>query len=1131
MSTTATNWSESEYDKQDSKQHASRKFYDLPDDGTSKRTFPVKKQLDPEALFSYLENNIIGRNYQFSGPFGVRNVLYCDYTASGRSLQFIENYISNEVLPAYGNTHTTTSVTSLQTTLFRHEARDIIRNAVNASEYDAVIFVGNGATGGIHKLIHAMNPQRPIVFVGPFEHHSNLLPWREISSFVIRIPETSHGLVDAHILEKNLLEYKAYGRQMIGCFSAASNITGTITNVDEISSLLHKHDALALWDYASAAPYLKIDMNPVIFGENQGLAYKDAVFISTHKFLGGVGTPGILVAKKSLFHNPVPYESGGGTIFFVSRESHRYLQDVEAREEGGTPDIVGAVRAGLVFQMKEAISNDVILKKDESNISKAMKIWKKVDNLIILGNTDVPKLPIFSFLILHKQSGLFLHHNFVAAVLNDVFGIQCRGGCACAGPYALDLLGINEQLAEQIENHLVEDSRLDRIHLRRKGEYSHREVLRPGFVRLNLPFFMNGESLDFIINAVKLVCEHAWKLLPLYIVNPETGEWKHHSHQVMKDRKWLGSLSYNEGKFSYPVHLESESQSSLNHQECLLQAEQIFANAENISLKIKLYDQSVIFDASSDKLRSFILPSEAQAYLRNEIPEINPSLFFPKSYLFSENVHQFQGSANQRDLFIKSSLSIPGKVDGIGNEDSVNTLMTEILSHLKNMKSDALNVANDKLVIDNNLKERQNTSVGDKERIDKFSNKISVIEKALNEIRETILKENYELRAKLDNRTQKEFINSDHDRVKGVLNQDAVSLKAKKTKKEKKKLWHYPPKSILKPTLKVFLLCEYSYYVCGFCDKNMWPSSSPDISPMDFAIWSILKSDIFAKSYSSITALKEALLASWSTFDEEVVRISCHSVTSRLEAIEDFDMIKNHDRLLVCLSGGKDSLSLLHMIKQYQFIAQKKGIMFSLGAVTVDPQTESYNPSSLKEYLAKLNVPYFYEEQCIIEQAATLPEQCTSICSFCSRMKRGRIYACARREGYNVLALGQHLDDLTESFMMSVFHNGRLGTMKANYTVKEGDLRVIRPFVFVREEALRNFAIESRLPVIAENCPACFEAPKERHRMKQLLAAQEVIFPRLYSSLKSAILPIMSINRTGIDGRHLYSKNNDDSDD
>ncbi|KAG1696996.1 putative cysteine desulfurase [Nymphon striatum] len=266
MSTTATNWSESEYDKQDSKQHASRKFYDLPDDGTSKRTFPVKKQLDPEALFSYLENNIIGRNYQFSGPFGVRNVLYCDYTASGRSLQFIENYISNEVLPAYGNTHTTTSVTSLQTTLFRHEARDIIRNAVNASEYDAVIFVGNGATGGIHKLIHAMNPQRPIVFVGPFEHHSNLLPWREISSFVIRIPETSHGLVDTHILEKNLLEYKAYGRQMIGCFSAASNITGTITNVDEISSLLHKHDALALWDYASAAPYLKIDMNPVIFG-------------------------------------------------------------------------------------------------------------------------------------------------------------------------------------------------------------------------------------------------------------------------------------------------------------------------------------------------------------------------------------------------------------------------------------------------------------------------------------------------------------------------------------------------------------------------------------------------------------------------------------------------------------------------------------------------------------------------------------------------------------------------------------------------------------------------------------------------------------------------------------------------
>ncbi|KAL3233994.1 hypothetical protein MRX96_022751 [Rhipicephalus microplus] len=250
-----------------------------------------------------------------------------------------------------------------------------------------------------------------------------------------------------------------------------------------------------------------------------------------------------------------------------------------------------------------------------------------------------------------------------------------------------------------------------------------------------------------------------------------------------------------------------------------------------------------------------------------------------------------------------------------------------------------------------------------------------------------------------------------------------------------------------------------------------------------------------------------------------------------LKAVNEFNMIADGDRVLVCLSGGKDSLSLLHTLHQYQFYLRKKGKSFDLGAVTVDPGSSLYDPSPLKKYLQLLGVPYFYEEQCIVEQASALPE-CTSICSFCSRMKRGRIYACARREGYNVLALGQHLDDLAESFLMTVFHNGRLRTMKANYKVREGDLRVTRPFVYVREKNLRKFAEEKKLPVIAENCPACFEAPKERHRVKQLLAAQEILFPKLYASLKSAMHPLMAINRTGIESalhRNGFSLHDSDS--
>jgi len=231
------------------------------------------------------------------------------------------------------------------------------------------------------------------------------------------------------------------------------------------------------------------------------------------------------------------------------------------------------------------------------------------------------------------------------------------------------------------------------------------------------------------------------------------------------------------------------------------------------------------------------------------------------------------------------------------------------------------------------------------------------------------------------------------------------------------------------------------------------------------------------------------------------------------DALKEFNMIQDGDRVLVCLSGGKDSLSLLHTLHQYQYYANSKGLHFTLGAATVDPGSVAYNPRPLIPYLQALGVHYLFEEQPILETASQL--ECKSICSFCSRMKRGRLYSAARREGYNVLALGQHLDDLAESFLMSTFHNGRLRSMKAHYYIRERDLRVIRPFVYVRERSLRQFAESRHLPVIPENCPACFEAPKERYRTKQLLAQQEVLFPRMFLSLKAALKPLISFNKTG----------------
>jgi len=210
--------------------------------------------------------------------------------------------------------------------------------------------------------------------------------------------------------------------------------------------------------------------------------------------------------------------------------------------------------------------------------------------------------------------------------------------------------------------------------------------------------------------------------------------------------------------------------------------------------------------------------------------------------------------------------------------------------------------------------------------------------------------------------------------------------------------------------------------------------------------------------------------------------------------MRDFEMIKDGDKVLIAISGGKDSLAMIHILKYFQSVAP---IRFELGGVTIDPQVNEYKPQPLIPYMKSIGVPYWIESDAIVERAKDCMQK-NSICSFCSRMKRGMIYNCARREGYNVIAMGQHLDDLAESFVMSSFHNGQLRTMKANYTIDASDLRVIRPLVTCREALFREFANKANLPIVADNCPACFSAPKERHRIKLMLAQQEHLFPDLF---------------------------------
>ena len=312
-------------------------------------------ELPTSPLLERIRQGVIGDGEVMDGPYGRRRITYADYTASGRSLDFVEDLIRDQVLPRYANTHTESSGTGKQTGRLREDARRIIRDAVGGTDDDLVIFSGSGATAAINKLVGILElrlpaglseryrlleqippGERPVVLVGPYEHHSNELPWRESIADVVVIDEDADGHIDLAQLEQRLVEH-ADRPLRIGSFSAASNVTGTLTDADRVAALLHEHGALSFWDYAAAGPYVPIRMRASAPGR---LDHKDAVFLSPHKFVGGPQTPGVLVVRRELVRNSVPTEPGGGTVAFVDPTGHRYLDDPIAREEGGTPAIV-----------------------------------------------------------------------------------------------------------------------------------------------------------------------------------------------------------------------------------------------------------------------------------------------------------------------------------------------------------------------------------------------------------------------------------------------------------------------------------------------------------------------------------------------------------------------------------------------------------------------------------------------------------------------------------------------------------------------------------------------------------------------------------------------------------------------
>ena len=481
-----------------------------------------------ETYFQDFRKHIVGINQEFTSPYGKKKIIYTDWTASGRLYRPIEDKLLNEFGPFVANTHTETTVSGTAMTKAYHHARHIIKRHTNASKDDVLITDGTGMTGVINKFQRILGlkvpenlkdfitvpaEKKPIVFISHMEHHSNQTSWLETIADVEIIPSCEKGLFCLDNLGK-LLEKYADRTIKIASITSCSNVTGLKTPYHEVAKLMHKHNGVCFVDFACSGPYVEIDMHPA-----DHETYLDAIFFSPHKFLGGPGTSGVLIFNKKLYNNMIPDCPGGGTVSWTNPwGEHKYIDNIEDREDGGTPGFLQVIKTALAIELKEEMGIENILQREHEIVDFVFNELNPISNIKILAGQHQNRLGVISFFIDD------LHFNLGVKLLNDKFGIQTRGGCSCAGTYGHFLLHVDQETSNKLVNEIT------------IGDL----IKKPGWIRMSIHPTTTDDEIAFVCESIRDLAENHKNWALDYSYNKNTNEFVHKNANSFEDELVAG---------------------------------------------------------------------------------------------------------------------------------------------------------------------------------------------------------------------------------------------------------------------------------------------------------------------------------------------------------------------------------------------------------------------------------------------------------------------------------------------------------------------------------------------------------------------------------------------------------------